>query len=420
MVFPDMASDYPPNSRLFVLCAKDVTEDELHAGFDKFGQIEDVWIVRSKSGEAKGTNENHQSVCYVKFSKASEACKAMEEMNRATLGQCPKPIKVMIASGRSEGSRRDPNEHERLMRLFIVVPPGKTKEEIVEHFQSFGDVVDVHVVKSGRIAYIRFAKASESALALEECDREYRAKFADPKRSDMVKSSGYRDDRGVSESLFVHEDSFRRPVARSSDDTILETEINLMNNPSRCKDLFLKFKVALPKQTVWHLCDMIPGLKNVEIKPPGTAGNTTIAFAQYATVAAATWARQKFPDLEYPPFSFVEVRYADAGYPAEWDDELDEHSPAADESRAFFVCNRTVSIEILKDAFSAYGELVDIFYLPDQNCGYACFVRSKAANAAIAGLDGTIICGERLKIYVLYDDNVDCTELRCEDVRRTV
>lgn len=50
-------SDYdnPPNSRLFILCGRNVTEGELRESFERFGEIKELWIVKDKaSGESKG------------------------------------------------------------------------------------------------------------------------------------------------------------------------------------------------------------------------------------------------------------------------------------------------------------------------------------------------------------------------------
>mgnify|MGYP003348147898 CR=1 FL=1 len=47
--------DDPPNSRLFVVCGKSVTEDDFREAFKNFGVIEEVWIVKDRSsGEPKG------------------------------------------------------------------------------------------------------------------------------------------------------------------------------------------------------------------------------------------------------------------------------------------------------------------------------------------------------------------------------
>ena len=52
-----MASgDEPPNSRLFILCGKGITEQVMRENFSKFGTVEDVWIVKDRrTNEEKGT-----------------------------------------------------------------------------------------------------------------------------------------------------------------------------------------------------------------------------------------------------------------------------------------------------------------------------------------------------------------------------
>ena len=47
--------DYPPYSRLFVLYPKTANENELKLEFERYGPIEDLWIVKEKeTGLAKG------------------------------------------------------------------------------------------------------------------------------------------------------------------------------------------------------------------------------------------------------------------------------------------------------------------------------------------------------------------------------
>lgn len=47
--------DEPPMSRLFVICNKNNSEDELREAFGKFGGLEDIFLVKDhKSGENKG------------------------------------------------------------------------------------------------------------------------------------------------------------------------------------------------------------------------------------------------------------------------------------------------------------------------------------------------------------------------------
>jgi len=81
--------DEPANSRLFLVTSKSITEDIIREHFTAFGEIQDTWVVKDKhTKESKG-------VAFVKFSKSSQACTAMEEMHGKTLAEGTKPIKVI-------------------------------------------------------------------------------------------------------------------------------------------------------------------------------------------------------------------------------------------------------------------------------------------------------------------------------------
>ena len=53
-----------------------------------FLQVEDLWLVKDKNTKAS------KGIVYVKFSKASEAALAMENLHGKALGNDSKPIKV--------------------------------------------------------------------------------------------------------------------------------------------------------------------------------------------------------------------------------------------------------------------------------------------------------------------------------------
>ncbi|XP_052683190.1 RNA-binding protein 45-like [Crassostrea angulata] len=174
----------PPNSRLFILCGKGIREDTFRDAFGKFGTVEDIWIVKDRrTMEEKG-------VVYIKFSKASEAALAMEEMNMKTLPGHPKPLKVLIASSKREGAVRDPREDEKNLRLFVICPKSYSKEDLKKEFEKFGDIDSVMVVSdkhSGErkgFGYVRFHRPYHAALAFENCDPSFKPKFADPKNSE--------------------------------------------------------------------------------------------------------------------------------------------------------------------------------------------------------------------------------------------
>lgn len=80
--------DTPKNSRLFVVASKNHTDDILREHFNQFEGLEDVWLVTDRrTGEKKG-------VAYVKFEKASQAGKAMEDTDGQVIGGIGRAVKV--------------------------------------------------------------------------------------------------------------------------------------------------------------------------------------------------------------------------------------------------------------------------------------------------------------------------------------
>ena len=81
-------SDFPPFSRVFVVCSKSHKEEDIKTAFQHFGSVEDVWMVKDRmTKESKG-------ICYVKYDKASAAALAIENLDGTAIGQEPKPIKA--------------------------------------------------------------------------------------------------------------------------------------------------------------------------------------------------------------------------------------------------------------------------------------------------------------------------------------
>lgn len=49
------AVEDPPMSRLFIICNKSNTEEDFRKSFERFGDIEEIWVVKDKqTGDNKG------------------------------------------------------------------------------------------------------------------------------------------------------------------------------------------------------------------------------------------------------------------------------------------------------------------------------------------------------------------------------
>ncbi|XP_015600208.1 RNA-binding protein 45 isoform X2 [Cephus cinctus] len=450
---PRSKNDDPPNSRLFVICHKSLEEEDLRKAFEKFGKIEDIWVVRDRNtGENKG-------VTYIKFSKTSEAAFALEEMNGKMLGSVGRPIKVMIASNRDQGSVRETNEEERWVRLFCVLPKSMTDGELQQEFSKFGTIEYATVVKdrntseSKGFGYVKFRKVSSAAKAFEECDRKYKAVFAEPKKpkpdhGDAKYSNGlsmpYDNIAGGFGSSNFGKSSISLEIATNYPNTEGYTRLQVIAHP------------ALNQDQLWRLFDIVPGLDYCHLKTDVRyrmpRGQATVV---YSNSSAAAYARDKFHGFEYPPGHRMIVKpdltvppqkstkagssnlgigpRTDLAHLAETIAQATsliqaaglttpslEHSmtiklpnvqPMASidadvAKRCFIVCGPPVPpIYAMKDAFCRFGNLIDVYMLPGKNCGYAKYATVESANKAIEVLHGQEICGSRLKVLEAEERN---------------
>ncbi|XP_058800716.1 RNA-binding protein 45 isoform X2 [Phymastichus coffea] len=449
---PRSKNDDPPNSRLFVICHKSLEEDDLKKAFEKFGKIEDIWVVKDR------TTGDNKGVTYIKYSKTSEAAVALEEMNGKMLGSVGRPIKVMIASNRDQGSVRETNEEERWVRLFCVLPKSMTDTELQQEFAKFGPIEYVTVVKdrntneSKGFGYVKFKKVSSAAKAFEECDRKYKAVFAEPKKPkpdpdqkySNGMSMGYDNSNNSNYGNNYHKNNVGLEIAGNYPNTDGFTKLQVIAHP------------ALNQDQLWKLFDIVPGLDYCHLKTDAryrlSRGHATVV---YNTPSAAAYAREKLHGFEYPlghrmivkpdmsgpllphkpllkqgipnnnnittPGGVVAAR-TDLAHLAETIAQATSLIQAAGltaplqpmanidaevAKRCFIVCGPPVPpIYAMKDAFCRFGNLIDVYMLPGKNCGYAKYASVESANKAIETLHGQEICGSRLKVLEAEERNV--------------
>jgi len=313
--------DDPPNSRLFIVCGKQITEEQFKESFGSFGTIEEVWMVKDR------TTQEPKGVVYIKFSKTSEAAEAMEEMNGRCIAGSPRPMKVMIAHSRDQGSRRDMNEDERLVRLFVMCAKTSTESDLKSHFSQFGDIDYVSIVKdrsskeSKGFAYIKYHRMSHAAKAFEGCDKSYKPVFADPKPTREDYEMGARGHGGGGYGGGHYGDSrdargrhgHHGPGSTSGSSMSAYDMLSLMDtstsNPDSCCRLAVSTSGMVNQDQIWKLMDLVPGLDYCE--PVGGSGGRGKAFFNviYNNPQSASYAKEKLHGFEYPPGHRIVVKY---------------------------------------------------------------------------------------------------------------
>jgi len=317
--------DDPPNSRLFIVCGKNITEEQFREAFGEYGKIEEVWVLKDR------TTQEPKGITYVKFSKTSEAALAMEEMNGKCIANSPRPMKVMIAHARDQGSRRDMNEEERLVRLFVVCSKSSTESEIREHFTKFGDIDYVSLVRDRvtkdckGFAYVKYHRMSHAAKAFEGCDRSFKPVFADPKPqkySDHHSSGG----GGHHQSHHHHhggQGGHHGPGSTASGSTSASMSaydmLSLMDtstsNPDSCCRLTVSASGMVNQDQIWKLFDLVPGLDYCEPSSnrnmPSMSRGSMKAFFNviYNNPQSAAYAKEKLHGFEYPPGHRIVVKF---------------------------------------------------------------------------------------------------------------
>ncbi|XP_034408675.1 RNA-binding protein 45 isoform X2 [Cyclopterus lumpus] len=329
--------DEPPNSRLFVVTSRSITEDELRESFSVFGDIHGVWVVKDKqTKESKG-------IAYVKFAKSSQACLAMEDMHGKVLMEGTKPVKVFIAQSRSSTRHRDV-EDEELTRIFVMIPKHFSEEDLKDTFKDYGDIEYCVIIKnkttgeSKGLGYVRYYKPSQAAVAIENCDKTYRAILAEPRtkapatedysggmsRGDYSGGGGGGGGGGGDSS---NQYAFPMGGGNAPRNTATQQRRRLLatdpgNYPAmdyrsptgdftRC--LMMSTRAALSQEQVFALFDIIPCMEYCELQRDAYGMSKGHALIRYANLGSSVYAKEKLNGFEYPPGNRLLVNFVDDG-----------------------------------------------------------------------------------------------------------
>ncbi|XP_078537637.1 RNA-binding protein 45 isoform X4 [Lissotriton helveticus] len=244
-------------------------------------------------------------------------------------------IPVFIAQSRSSGSHRDV-EDEQLTRLFVMIPKTYSEEDVKERFRAFGDIEYCSIIKnkntgeSKGLGYVRFLKPSQAALAIENCDRSFKAILAEPKNKTTAPENDYYGSLRPEPSLHDHTVSMYpydlgtrsnefsslrlrdRAVSEEPMDFPTYAKVDQRVRDAVSKRLTVASRVPLIQEQLFSLFDLIPGLEYCEVQrdPYSNYGHAVI---QYQNVASAIYAKYKLHGFEYPNGNRLGVTFIDDG-----------------------------------------------------------------------------------------------------------
>ncbi|XP_062862594.1 RNA-binding protein 45 isoform X2 [Trichomycterus rosablanca] len=443
---PSSYLDEPPNSRLFVVTSKCITEDVIREHFSTFGEVQDILVVKDRhTKESKG-------VSFVKYAKSSQACTAMEEMHGKCLTEGTKPIKVFIAQSRSSGSHRDV-EDEELTRIFVMIPKTFAEDDLKETFGVYGDIEYAIIIKnkttgeSKGLGYVRFHKPSQAAKAIENCEKTFRAILAEPRTKNAPADNDYfnnpRSDHGGNEPGLSAYPFGGESSSYSGGDTWNSDLI------TRC--LMVSSRVPVTHEQIYGLFDLIPGIEYCEMQRDQYGFGQ--AMIRYNNLGSAVYAKEKLNGFEYPPGNRLSITFVDngedktsplgkmamqlvaaqmmsmvwngpsgaqlmkttSGYGTptlpqkpriQTDISLPSHKKLAPlestvKERLFVIFNPSpLPVDVLEDVFCRFGSLVEVYLVPGRNVGYIKYADRKHANDAMATLHGKVVNGVKLKVML--------------------
>ena len=327
----------PRYSRLFVVGGIGCSEDDFKAEFCRYGHVEYVKCVKDKNtGSTKG-------LTYIKFAKASAAATALESLEGKKMGSDSRPIKIVIASERTDGTKE---ETIVATRLFIKVPKTLDIPDIKEIFSEWGDVEHVSLMRdhaTGKprgMAYVNYHKFSEAATAVESCDSSYNAVFAEPKSSAPKNSmasassgggnsrqgSGGFDNSGgggsgsVANAMMMgggygmNTSMMNNTPAAAAMMNNMASMMNMMQsfqatNSASCK-LRVLFNPSVSKDMFWALFNIVPGLVSCDLVDMTNEGG--ISSVVYNNPQSAAYAMERINGFEYPTGSRLTIRIDDS------------------------------------------------------------------------------------------------------------
>ncbi|XP_075465097.1 RNA-binding protein 45-like isoform X1 [Ascaphus truei] len=423
--------DDPPNSRVFLVVSKSSSVDTIRGRFSKYGDIQDIWVVKDKH-----TNES-KGIAFVKYAKSSQACRALERMNGRCLTDDTKPLKVFIAQSRGSSCHRDV-EYEDLTKIFIVIPISYTEGDVMDKFKEYGQIQHCSIMKNKATGerkgcgFVKYLKPSQAAIAIENCDRRFKAILAKPRNKagsatePDYHSSARRDTMAPEHTAAMYSyEQFDYSAYDKSGEARTQEAVS--------KRLIVVSRLPLVQEQMYSLFNLVSGLEYCEVQPD-LYMSYGVAVIQYQNIAASIYAKYKLHGFEYPPGNRLGVTFLndggdgtdlrkmasqkkaaqayERGYATPQAMQLlsdailpacKKKAPSDSESKErLFVLFKphTLTIDVMEDVFCRFGNLIEVFLVRGKNLGYAKYTEKSSADEAIATLHGKTVNGVKLRVTV--------------------
>ncbi|KAF4654290.1 hypothetical protein FOL47_010043 [Perkinsus chesapeaki] len=204
MTDPEEQQHQPPASvKLFVRgLTVNYPESDLRSVFEKYGLVEDVFILRDRS------TQQSRGMAFVRFRDLSAAMSAMKALNgtRLPMSDSHIPLSVSLAQGEAErlGMPGEPSlAGGSDTKLFVSGLGPETQEpELRDIFEPFGRINEIHVPGPHALyAFVRFVDKEDALKAIREISGRVTVEGSQrPLEVKIAESKSARAERSTSHS----------------------------------------------------------------------------------------------------------------------------------------------------------------------------------------------------------------------------
>ena len=390
-------------SRIFVVIPKSFSEDDLRAKFSDYdSDIDYCQIVRDRE-----TRES-RGVGYVKFTKPSTAALAIET--------CDKTLKAVIAEPKSSKLKQQKLEKEKnVMSVFAAAMQAMPVNPFMDQ-QSF-NFPAIHDQSNNQATSMIAAQAAVT----EGIANQLASSFTNKRLFVIVSPTVTHDQISSLFDLVPGMDycDLKRDHNTHESRGIAYVMYKSMGSAIYAKEKLNGFEYPPGSRLVVKFAEENTSNQNGNKSNSAHVGNmgsdqsysnynTTNPGYNTTTTAITAVNPMMFNQIPTAAQFYQGSSATNTGTTPYTTAVLPGPQPFADPSsevaaRLFIVCQpRAPPEQVLKDVFSRFGDLIDVWMVGERNFGYAKFSSKVAADAAITGLNEQEILG--MKVKVLHAD----------------